>query len=53
MRDKRHNATEYTLDEIARKLGISRQRVKQIEQTALRKLKSPKVTRRLREYVEM
>ncbi len=32
----------YTLEEIAQKLGITRERVRQIEQQALKKLKQPK-----------
>ena len=42
----------YTLDEIARMLGISRERVRQIERSALRKLKHPKIARELRDYLE-
>ena len=43
----------YTLQEIAQKLGISRERVRQIEQTALKKLKHPKVSKKLREYKDL
>jgi DNA-directed RNA polymerase sigma subunit (sigma70/sigma32) len=45
-------AAEYTLEEIAKKLGITRERVRQIERVALKKLKSPKVSKKLREYLE-
>ena len=34
----------YSLQEIAQKLGISRERVRQIEQMALKKLKHPKIS---------
>lgn len=41
---------EYTLDEIAQFLGISRDRVRQIESNAIKKLKHPRVGRFLKEY---
>ena len=41
--------TEYSLEEIARILGISRERVRQIERSALKKLRHPKVGRKLAE----
>jgi RNA polymerase primary sigma factor len=52
MREKREYVSEYTLDEIAKRLGVTRERVRQIERTALKKLKSPKVSKKLREYIE-
>ena len=42
---------EYTLDEIAKILGITRERVRQIEAQALKKLRSPKVGKKLKEYM--
>lgn len=42
-----------TLDEIANILGITRERVRQIEQMALKKLKHPKVSKELREYINI
>lgn len=42
---------DYTLEEIAKKLGITRERVRQIEAQALKKLKSPKVGKKLKEYL--
>jgi len=42
---------EYTLEEIAQKLGITRERVRQIEQHALKKLRSPSVGRKLKAYL--
>ncbi len=41
---------EYTLEEIAKKLGITRERVRQIEQQALKKLRYPKIGKRLKNY---
>ena len=52
MREKWEYVSEYTLDEIAKRLGVTRERVRQIERTALKKLKSPKVSKKLREYLE-
>ena len=42
---------EYTLEEIAQKLGITRERVRQIEQQAIKKLRSPSVGRKLKAYL--
>lgn len=42
---------DYTLEEIAQKLGITRERVRQIERAALKKMKHPSVSRKLREYL--
>jgi len=52
MSEKREYLSEYTLDEIAKRLGVTKERVRQIERTALKKLKSPKVSKKLREYLE-
>ena len=43
---------DYTLDVIATHLGITRERVRQIEQAALKKLRHPKVGKTLREYLD-
>lgn len=43
--------TEYTLDDIARELRITRERVRQIESRAITKLKHLKVNRTLKHYV--
>jgi DNA-directed RNA polymerase sigma subunit (sigma70/sigma32) len=40
----------YTLEEVAEQLGISRQRVRQLEQRALHKLRSGHSIRALRDY---
>jgi RNA polymerase primary sigma factor len=42
---------EYTLDEIGRGMAVTRERVRQIELKALRKLRSPENARRLRALV--
>jgi RNA polymerase primary sigma factor len=42
----------HTLDEVGRKFGVTRERVRQIEAKALRKLRHPRHTRRLREFVD-
>lgn len=42
-----------TLSEIANILGITKERVRQIEQMALKKLRHPKVSKELREYLEI
>ena len=44
--------SEMSLEEIAEVLGISRERVRQIEQQALRKIRSPHISRKLREFME-
>jgi RNA polymerase primary sigma factor len=42
---------DYTLEEIAKILGITRERVRQIETQALKKLKSPNIGRKLKDYI--
>lgn len=42
-----------TLEEIAKIMGISKERIRQIEKQALKKLKHPKVSRKLRQYLKM
>ena len=41
----------HTLREIGEKLGVTRERVRQIENTALRKLRHPRHRRRLHPYL--
>jgi len=40
-----------TLKEIAKILGITKERVRQIEKRALKKLKSPILSKKLKEYL--
>jgi RNA polymerase primary sigma factor len=42
----------YTLSEIGQELGVTRERIRQIETKALRKLRHPSRSRRLRDYAE-
>lgn len=42
----------HTLDEVGKKFGVTRERVRQIEAKALRKLRHPRHTRRLRDFVD-
>jgi len=51
--DDRKYHSEYTLEEIAKILGMTRERVRQIERNALKKLKHPEVSKRLRTYLEV
>jgi RNA polymerase primary sigma factor len=41
----------YTLEEVGRKMGVTRERVRQIEAQALSRLRHPVVRRKLREYL--
>ena len=41
-----------TLEEVGAELGVTRERARQIEAEALRKLRHPKYSRRLRDYLE-
>lgn len=45
------NGKSYTLDEIGQKFGLTRERIRQIESLALRKLRHPRRSRRIREYL--
>jgi RNA polymerase sigma factor (sigma-70 family) len=51
--DMRYGLTdggEKTLDEIAKVMGFTRERIRQLEQNALRKMKHPAKSKQLREY---
>ena len=41
----------YTLEEVGRKMGVTRERVRQIEAQALSRLRHPSIKRRLRDYL--
>lgn len=43
--------SDYTLEEIAKELGRSRERIRQIESSGIKKLKHPKVNIRLKRYL--
>ena len=43
---------EVTLEEIGDKFGLTRERVRQIESSAIKKLKHPKIGRKLKTYIE-
>jgi len=47
---KHQGSSDLTLEEIGLVLGITRERVRQIEASALKKLKHPKIGRVLRGY---
>jgi RNA polymerase primary sigma factor len=42
----------HTLDEVGQKFGVTRERIRQIEAKALRKLRHPRHSRRLRDFVD-
>jgi len=41
----------YTLEEVGRKMGVTRERIRQIEAKALRRLRYPVIRRKLRDYL--
>ncbi|HNB54122.1 MAG TPA: sigma factor-like helix-turn-helix DNA-binding protein, partial [Anaerolineales bacterium] len=45
------NGRCYTLEEIGQKFGLTRERIRQIEGKALRRLRHPRRSRRLQDYL--
>ena len=45
------DGTAYTLEEVGRKFGLTRERIRQIEGRALRQLRHPKRARQLKDYL--
>jgi RNA polymerase primary sigma factor len=45
------NGRAYTLEEVGEKFGLTRERIRQIEGKALRRLRHPMRARQLREYL--
>ncbi len=45
------NGRTYTLEEIGHKFGLTRERIRQIQMEALRKLRHPSRSRRLKGYL--
>jgi len=41
----------YTLEEVGRKFGLTRERIRQLERRALRRLRHPRCSRQLRDYL--
>lgn len=46
------NGRSYTLEEVGQKFGLTRERIRQIEGRALRRLRHPRRSRKLRDYLE-
>ncbi len=50
---KRFGSSDLTLEEIGLILGVTRERVRQIEASAIKKLKHPRTGRALKAYLEI
>ncbi len=46
-------ADKRTLEEVGQLFGVTRERIRQIEAKALRKLRHPNRSKRLKEYIEV
>ena len=46
------NGQAYTLEEVGQKFGLTRERIRQIEGRALRRLRHPRRSRKLRDYLD-
>ena len=51
MRFGLQNGQSYTLEEVGKKFGLTRERIRQIEGQALRRLRHPSRSRELRDYL--
>jgi len=51
MRFGLQNGQSYTLEEVGKKFGLTRERIRQIEGQALRRLRHPSRSRDLRDYL--
>jgi RNA polymerase primary sigma factor len=47
------DGTAYTLEEVGQKFGLTRERIRQIEGKALRRLRHPRRARQLKDYLEL